>query len=551
VKLSTKWRNQEALEIRNVCMVDAPNRADFYHKCRNGYRYGSRDVDQARHNKIMPILKRQASFLYAPERVHFWPDLPPDELEHMDKMEAVADAINDSWHDTGSDTLASDAVENALVCGCAIISVLPERMTNGSISMVSRMIKPEMFGVFRPDVNDLLQQQAICWDSYLSRPEIEVRLLMHSPRERAKILQNLETQAPEYVETDRIFVSNYQGINSGNVETGIVMSRLGGQYSYNPHVGVGLYKVSNLYVFDDDIGDWSWLLLSGSDVIFDLPISEVGLPGTLPVIKVQADTFDDYFWGWSLSDGLALLQQWYSKRISQMDELFEKILKPPKVGYGVGQMRESKIAALNRPMGYASMPNPASKIEELKPTLPESAFTMMDAMDEMFVEAAMMQMNMFGQTPKGVRTDTMGQTALKTAASPITVKALRIERGMEDWANLIFKYKRRYDDALYPIFSDDAQFHGKYFRFAELPSSTRIKVDGHSASPVFVEDHARMAEMMVRAGSMDPETLIEFINPPMKGLLKKREKRRVMAQLVAQAIQKQKQEEKRHGNPEK
>jgi len=50
---------------------------------------------------------------------------------------------------------------------------------------------------------------------------------------------------------------------------------------------------------------------------------------------------------------------------------------------------------------------------------------------------------------------------------------------------------------------------------------------------------------------MDPETLIEFINPPMKGLLKKREKRRVMAQLVAQAIQKQKQEEKRHGNPEK
>src|SRR6266436_506425 len=139
MKLTPKWRSQEAREIRNQCMADAANRADFYHKCRNGFRYGSRDVDQARHNKIMPIIKRQASFLYAPERVHFWADLPPDELEHMDKIESTVDCLNDAWHDTGSDTLASDAVENALVCGSSIVSVLPERMTNGSIAMVSRM----------------------------------------------------------------------------------------------------------------------------------------------------------------------------------------------------------------------------------------------------------------------------------------------------------------------------------------------------------------------------------------------------------------------------
>ena len=85
----------------------------------------------------------------------------------------------------------------------------------------------------------------------------------------------------------------------------------------------------------------------------------------------------------------------------------------------------------------------------------------------------------------------------------------------------------------------------------DVPEATRIKVDGHSASPVFFEDQKRDAEQLVRHQAMDPESLIEFISPPMKGLLKKRLKRRLMANMVAQAIQQQKQQAKRSGDPEK
>jgi hypothetical protein len=551
MKLTKRFRAQEALEVRDICMNDSANRGDFYHKCRNAFRYGSRDVDQARHNKIMPIVKRQSSFLYAPERIHFWAELPPDELDHVDKVESCADAVTEKWHDSGAAVLACSAIENALICGMTPVSVLPERMTNGDVALVSRMIEPEMFGVWNPAVPDLLQQQAVCYDSWLSKPEIEIRLQMHSPKDRARILQNLESSAPDYVETDRIFVSNYQGINSGNVETGIVMSRLGGQYAYNPMVRVPLYRVSNLFIFDDDIGDWNWFLLSAGETIFDMPIGKVGCPGRLPIITICADMIPNYFWGWSLVDGLILLQEWYSKRIAQMDELFEKILKTPKVGYGIGQMRESKIAAINRPGGYMSVPNPAAKIEELKPVIPESAFTMMEQMSDMFSEAAGMRPALFGKNEPGVRSEGMGNSLLKISASEMTVKALLIEKCIEDWANLILRYEQRFNDSLLPIYGDDGNYSGRMFRLGEMPSSTKIKVDGHSASPIFVEDHTKQAEAMVRAGAMDSETMIEFMNPPMKGLLKKRQKRRVMAQLIAEQQHKLQQQEKRSGKEQK
>jgi hypothetical protein len=234
-----------------------------------------------------------------------------------------------------------------------------------------------------------------------------------------------------------------------------------------------------------------------------------------------------------------------------MDELFEKILKTPKVGYGIGQMRESKIAAINRPGGYMSVPNPAAKIEELKPVIPESAFTMMEQMSDMFSEAAGMRPALFGKNEPGVRSEGMGNSLLKISASEMTVKALLIEKCIEDWANLILRYEQRFNDSLLPIYGDDGNYSGRMFRLGEMPSSTKIKVDGHSASPIFVEDHTKQAEAMVRAGAMDSETMIEFMNPPMKGLLKKRQKRRVMAQLIAEQQHKLQQQEKRSGKEQK
>src|SRR5258708_5393994 len=503
MKFSPRFRAEQANEIRDWCMSDASERSDFYHKCRQGFRYGSRDADVARHNKIKPIIKQLASFLYAPECVTFWPHFPADELEHLDKEEAVSEMMNDAWDDTGINLLAYSSVEEALTCGSSFVSLLPERLTDGGIAMVARMVAPECVGVLRPDIHETALQQAIAWETYLTKPEIEARLMLKTPKERANIMASLESVALGGIETDRVFVANYSGISGSNSESGLVMSRLGGGYHYNPHTSVGLYKVTNLFAYDDDIGDWNWFLISGQDVISDLPLRRVGVPGLVPLVKICADIMPNFYYGYSQVDGLALLQDWQSKRLIQMDELFEKILCPPKVGYGMGQIREAKVSALNRPRSYTSVPNPNAKIEELRPELPEIAFTMLEAMDSMFLEAAEMQESQFGRSQPGLRSRDMQQSALRTGASPTKVKAMTVEKSLEQLATMLLRYKERYDPGLYPVYNNTGEFSRTLSRPPALPGGVTMKVDGHSSSPLFMDDHARVAAALMRPGAMD------------------------------------------------
>ena len=533
-------------------MASAVERGDFYHKMRHGFRYGSRDVSQGRHNKIKPIVKQLASFLYAPETVTFWPHFPADELDQLDKAEALSELMNDAWDDTGINLDAYSAVEESLICGSSFVSLLPERMTDGGVALVARLIPPECVGVRREDVNDMALQPAVCFETFVTRDEIEPRLQYLPKNLRQKVMLSLESQTLGHTETDRVFVANYSGPTSGNnVEMGLVMSRLGGGYHYNPYMADSLYKVTNCFIYDDDLGDWNWFLVSGEYVINDLPLRKIGVPGIIPLCLIQADRIPGYFYGYSQVDGLGLLQDWHSKRLVQMDDLWDKILAPPKVGYGLGQMREAKVGALNRARSFTSVPNPAAKIEELKPELPEIALTMLELMDGMFLEAAELQDTQFGKTQPGMRTRDMQQTAMRVSASPTKIKAMVVEKCLQNLATLVLRYKQRYDPGLYPIYSDDGQFTNSFFRPAEVSDHVTMKVDGHSSSPLFMDDKAKMGEMLMKAGAMDGETLIQFTHPPQTELLLRRQKRRNQAQLVAQAVQKLKQQQKRLGDVEK
>lgn len=551
MKLDPRFRKEQANEIRDYCMASASDRADFYHKCRHGFRYGSRDVEQSRHNKIKPIIKQLASFLYAPECVTFWPHFPADELEHLDKAEALSELMNDAWDDTGINLLAYSAVEEALICGSSFVTLLPERLTDGGVALVARIVPADCVGVLREDVNEMSLQQAIAWETYITRPELEPRLQFLPKRERDKVLYSLENTSIGHTESDRVFVANYAGITSGNSEQGLVMSRLGGGFHYNPYMATDLYKVTNLFVYDDNVGDWVWFLISGVNVIGDMPLSRIGIHGMPPICQVQADMIPGYFFGYSQVDGLALLQDWQSKRMVQMDDLFEKILCPPKVGYGMGQVREAKVSAMNRARSFTSIPNPTAKVEELVPELPDIAFTMLETIDGMFLEAAEMQESQFGKSQPGLRSRDMQSQAMRVGASPTKVKAMVVEKSLQNLATLLLRYKSKFDPGLYPIYNDSGEFSGTFFRPGEVPDGVVMKVDGHSSSPLFMEDQSRMAELYFKAGAMDGDTLIQFTHPPRMELLLKRQKRRNQAQLVAQAIMKQKQQEKRQGSPEK
>lgn len=130
---------------------------------------------------------------------------------------------------------------------------------------------------------------------------------------------------------------------------------------------------------------------------------------------------------------------------------------------------------------------------------------------------------------------------MRLAAAEMRREALVIEKQAENAANILFGLMRRYYDE---TLMDDNQ---KPFKIAEFPGDARVRVDGHSASPVFVEDHAQLAQTLRRYGDITPEKFIELLHPAMKGALVHDIKRIQWVQMLAAEVAKKQQEMKRIG----
>ena len=153
-----------------------------------------------------------------------------------------------------------------------------------------------------------------------------------------------------------------------------------------------------------------------------------------------------------------------------------------------------------------------------------------------------MRPSMFGkQDQQGARTEGIASQFMRVGAAPVRRIALTVEKQIEEIASLLFLFKRRYEDEKL------SGPNGESFVLADFPEEARIKVDGHSQCPLFVEDNARQAEALQRAGVLTPTTLVDLIHPQMKGLIKFRLRKIEMAKMVAEQQMKLQQQAKRSG----
>jgi hypothetical protein len=235
---NVEHRHMEAREILRICQESRATRGSTYRNWNHTYFYGATSGIECKDNRIKPIVDQQSSFLYAPESVSFWTDLgpsalsnwvevpvhvidkisqsgtidsiPQDKLEQIleqvnfDRIDSVIDSLNDSWHDTDIDIIASGGLTNALIEGAAImqVHVEPHREERKN-SIVAYQVAPEDFGVWREDQPFLQKQQAVSHTTTLSKPEILIRIYNNPKREQ--ILNGLETASNEGISTSRVF----------------------------------------------------------------------------------------------------------------------------------------------------------------------------------------------------------------------------------------------------------------------------------------------------------------------------------------------------------
>ena len=575
-------RGVKAVEVLAICQQSQQERASFYRTVRHIYRWGAHSGIECKDNRIKPIIDRLSSFLYAPESVNFWADLgpqalanwadipdttiaqlgnidtmqgiPEDKLEQIldsiqfDRIESVIDSLNDSWTDTDIDIELGDSIDNGLVDGCSIISLQAEQRSDGKNSIVSYPIMPEYFGVWREDQKSLSKQQAVAHTTHLSEPEL--RFLLWSHPDREEIMKNLEPGENDQVSAGRIFPTSADDTSVSGSPLGVFT----GQFDYQPKHGASLYKLHELYTWDDAAADYRYFKIVGERIIADFLVGGEyasngalvkkgnGIKGRLPFVKICPYPIRNYFWGWSLVDGLAIIQNWYSARLNKLDETFEKSLDKPRAVMGMGGLSDEIDRALNTAGGTAYIGQPGASIQEMDRSVPAEALEILESIRDTFYDYSSMRPSMFGkQDSQGARTEGIASQFMRVGAAPVRRVALTVEKQIEEIASLLFLFKRRYEDEKL------SSPNGESFVLAEFPEDARIKVDGHSQCPLFVEDNARQAEALQRAGVLTPTTLVDLIHPQMKGLIKFRLRKIEMAKMVAQEQMKMQQQQKRSG----
>jgi hypothetical protein len=575
-------RENLALEVLEVCRSSQNERASFYRTVRHIHRYGAHSGIECKDNRIKPIVDRLSSFLYAPESVNFWADLgpealanwgdipdatmaqlsqidtmqaiPEDKLEQMlesiqfDRIESVIDSLNDSWTDTDIDIELGDAIDNALIDGSSIVTLQAEQRSDGKNSIVSYPIMPEFFGVWREDQKSLSKQQAVSHTTHLSEPE--VRFLLRFMPDLEDIMKGMEPGENDQVSAGRVFPTSANDTSISGSPLGVFT----GQFDYAPHHGAPLYKLHELYAWDDNEGDYRYFKVIGDRIIADLLVGGEyapngalvkngnGIKGRLPFVKICPYPIRNYFWGWSLVDGLQVIQNWYSARLNKLDETFEKSLDKPRVIMGMGGLDDEIDRALNTAGGTAFIGQPGASVQEMDRSVPPQALEILESIRDTFYDYSSMRPSMFGkQDQQGARTEGIASQFMRVGAAPVRRIALTVEKQIEEIASLLFLFKRRYEDEKL------SGPNGESFVLADFPEEARIKVDGHSQCPLFVEDNARQAEALQRAGVLTPTTLVDLIHPQMKGLIKFRLRKIEMAKMVAEQQMKLQQQAKRSG----
>jgi hypothetical protein len=522
-------------------MTDASKakRVPYYHRCRDLYLYGGDPLQVNRANKIKPTIHTQSSFLYAPQSINFWLDVPPqeDDPQSYSRLDPAADNLVLEWHDSKTGKKFKWCVTWALVYGATVLAILPRMRVDGTVELCSFYVDPSDFGVWDDMQPDIEEQEAVSLTNYLTLSQIK-RMLAYHPEPRKILNQLMIGQA---------MPAGYEGMIQTPPNASIYnidpsfWKWYWQAFDYTPTQRQPTFEIKDTYCWDDDLEDYRIFTTTGETVIWDRPLSYCGVPGLLPFVKVCADEHPRWFWGMSLAEDLAKLQMWYQDRMDDLDMLAGKVADPPVAAIGVGQTYDEKIAQYKRKSGKLTMP-PGSDLKSFQPDMPESLFEFVAGISEMMDEQAGHRPPMLGKMGPGGKGAEAQQAAIRVAGSQMLAKAYEIELNAQDAGKLLFAYSQRYNDS---FLVDDK---GNKFLLADMPHDIKVHVDGHSSSPIFAQQSFEVGYMLHRSQAITDEMLLRLANIPQLSRAQHDLRLISFQKRVASEVVKQIQEQKRMGD---
>jgi curved DNA-binding protein CbpA len=554
-------------EILRQCAASRSDRAQFNAMLRNYYLFGTKDTTGCYYNKISSTIDTLWSFMYSSDSAKFAIHLGT-EATHGDlaKVPALVAEMNDQWSASRSNLQFALGGKWALVYGSMLFKTL---WHHGKAKTF--VVEPHQFGVYREDVMDLDDQEAFSHHYQITRSQLR-NMIQGIPREK-EIIQAVgvggqpgddKSQGNVNDGLGRLILSapvagpgigaamGNSPVGGGGTIDGGIGAVAGGQYNYVPQVEAELIDMAELFVWNDEINDYQVVTIAEPNIIvFDR--ANFYIPRSHPFVNLvpEQETYD-YFWGTSFAARLTGLQDWRDERMLQIKELLTKQVNPPMLATGLSGIAEEKLQALNRADGIVSNNSPTGKIDRYTPTMPANTFSEIAEIDAMFGDLAGINPILQGQGAAGVRSHGQADLMARLGSSRVKQKALVAEESAARVGTLMMRNVQTYSDQRF--LSEEKGPDGEPLTFLaeQFTSDFEIKVDSHSSSPVFVEDSKSLAEILLKARTIDRATFLDMMDPPNKQLLQ--EKLKVMEAKEAKQQEemlklKQQELQAKHGNP--
>ncbi len=521
------------IDLIQKCNATSETRREFYKQMRSYYLFGCEDRalnQQTRYNKIFSHIDTLCSFMFSPETTRFTINLGASvNAEEQAKVNPMVDRLQSEWHDSDIDQQFKQALRWSAPYGKMLLKFRPKvfkrinkhKQVEEGLQIQAFIVEPHNFGVLREDKDGLHRQEAFCETFHISRSELRNNLMAGGHKDIDRILSEVQGGHKQDVmadatPVDRLIVTAIQGdAVTGNASIfSMPLSTL-----YRPTTKEDLIEGKELYVYDDEAGDWRVVTYVQPNIlIWDREISEIFLPNTLPYVEVCINPTYDYFWGHSEVERLVPLQDLRNERMADIIHLLRKQAHPPTALTGVNAIPDEMALALDTPSGLLTVDSPAADVKPVAPELPGDLWHDIQQIDQMFDELSGLSAINQGKPAHGVRSEGQASLMSNLGSTRVRDRALTIEDSLDDCAMLIVQLKKRYDKRAMREETDG----GAVFQAHQFPDDFEAKVDGHSNSPIFVENHEQKAFALLDRKVIDREELLDLIEIPMRAALKKK-----------------------------
>jgi hypothetical protein len=527
------------LDLIQSCSVSRVERKEQYTSNRFFWLYGTdgsyenEDTDTGigppPGNKIWPHLDQLSSFLYAQDTTRFSVELGANvDKQFQPWVPKLNDYVNDHFHTSNSDITFGLGLIYALVYGSTLVKPLWKRN-----DIQPGIVLPHNFGVLREDAMGLHRQEAFChWytitpsqfrNDYGILPRFNQIMGMISKR-ASGIAESQEAGL------DRIIMSSQSPLGTGGGSpNGVAQVDWLSQVSMNyvPRVKEELIELCELYVWDDAIRDYRIITLADPDVpLFDRPLHNCGwLPHETPFVQITPNPDPNYFWGISEVERVTPLQVYRNRCMAQIDHLQELQAHAPSTAVGFPSDLLEIQYALDTPGGFLNQPDPGgltAKADRVKIEIPQDLYSRIDRIDQMFEDMSGLPASTQGKNAPGVRSGGHATELAKLGSSRARKRAMIVEDALENYATIMLKLLKRYDDAILRAARIPGKDAGPETKFVaqQFTSDFTVKVDAHSNSPIFVDDMTDLAFKLLQVKAITRKRLLDMLPVPMRQQLK-------------------------------